>query len=103
MQISTVNSLMGGCQRWCTVCRERPGFPGVNALRFGDATAVMSTCVARPVAFSSLITAPTKRIRHGILNLRVCSVPDAAFNLDSRRRCFRRITRWERRDGGSRM
>lgn len=46
------------------------GIPRVNALRFGDATAVMSTCVvARPVAFSSLITAQTKRIRLRILKL----------------------------------
>lgn len=31
----------------------------------------MSTCVRRPVAFSSLITSPTKLIGPGILSLRV--------------------------------
>lgn len=61
------------------------GIPRVNALRFGDATAVMSTCVvARPVAFSSLITAPTKRIRLRILKLAwygCCIVPDGVLQL----------------------
>lgn len=68
MQISTVNSLMSEAAR--AHCMQDT-FTGSreSRLSFADAPAVMNTCVAGPVAFSSLITVPTNRIGAGILKL----------------------------------